>query len=384
MFSACHREWALRGRYSANPFEYLQRFLLALKSQGEFVTASDILNGAYPRDVPCFMIDHHIDFYPLETQHLLEWEINNGIKSCVYIFNEFDGREYPAQGDWSVSDLNIPLLSRAEANGCEIGYHVNAVGLAKARAGKTKDRYAKSLSPDIIREARHQFTVDVNNLRRHFDIRTAIPHGGGEGNNLVDLGYEGLELTPVYNARKLEAQPQSTWRNFSDSTGKFYSKFNYGKAVYLSSQDRLGVAASLLEPKLYHFLFHAGRFGRGMAYEEGEYNRLEIRADVKESKECGSINVNKTDHWILSDNPETLFSAMRDGASSKLCYLRRERYTAEHRLNLRPPRPIVREITYPTTLENFLNEPYWHDQLFFRRDADLDRYVNSLSSYDIV
>lgn len=267
-FNRCIRLWKPTAEYLTNPWAYYTRFIEICKQRNaRFITFSDAIAQKFDPKQINILLDHHIDYYPIETEIMCRWELEQGVISNVYLFNEFD---YPDTGQrrrWFVDDLDIEFYQMLESKGFEIGYHQNAVGLYRARSGG-KRSYSKTLSRDEIDAAKVIFARDVDNLRKYFNIRTFIPHGAGESNaRLLELpdGYEeGLEWVYNNRSRNGTVKPTLKWRSWSDSNGQRPQLMKVNAGHMLTSMDNLHLMAWTMEPGVNHVLVHPGRFGLGM------------------------------------------------------------------------------------------------------------------------
>ncbi len=267
-FNKVQRIWKATPEYYSDPWQYYVDFINILKARGaRFITMSDALDKKFQETDINILLDHHIDYYPIETEVMCRWELENEVISSIYLFNRFEYYDSSQLKIWDVENLNIDFYKDLESKGFEIGYHQNAVGLVRvSRTGRT---YDKNISRDDIEKAKAVFALDVDNLSRYFNIRTFIPHGAGEANaHLTELpdGYE--RLTWVYNnAHRNKSMPSPIeWQNYSDSCGQRTQRIRGSNAHYLLHIDNLHVKAYLAEPGLHHILIHPGRFGKGMPY----------------------------------------------------------------------------------------------------------------------
>ncbi|MCA9295274.1 MAG: hypothetical protein KC983_02130 [Phycisphaerales bacterium] len=269
-FNRVHRLWKPTPEYFESPWAYFVRFIEILKRRGaRFITFSQAYARDFDPDAINIILDHHIDYYPIETEIMAGWERDAGVVSNIFLFNEFDYDDTPQRRLWTVDDLNIPFYQELERAGFEIGYHQNAVGLCAQ--GESRRSYRKTLPPELAERARAVFARDVDSLRRHFNIRSFIPHGAGEGNaRLLELpeGYE-ESLNWVYNNRNRNGTvtPDVRWDNWTDSCRQHLQVVKAQYAVYQLRLDNLPTKAWLAPPGLHHVLVHPGRFGRGMPYE---------------------------------------------------------------------------------------------------------------------
>ncbi len=268
-FNKVSKLWKPTIEYFANPWQYFADFVQVVKDRGgRFITMSQAVAGDYDPGQINVLLDHHIDFYPIETEVMTRWEQQNGVVSSIYLFNRFDYDDTFQRRLWVVEDLNIPLYQELERSGFEVGYHQNAVGLVRnRRLGRT---YSKSIESGDLVAAQRVFSDDVDNLRRYFDIRTFIPHGSGEGNaQLTDIpdGYD--DLVWVYNnaSRNGTCTPPLKWRNFTDSNGPMPQRIRGYTANYVAHVDNLHVNAYLMTNGLNHVLVHPGRYAKGMPYD---------------------------------------------------------------------------------------------------------------------
>lgn len=295
-FNRAFRAWQPHALYLDSPWAYYVTFIQIAKDRGaRFITMSDALADQYdPRQIN-IVLDHHIDFYPLETEIMCRWEYENDVISSIYLFNRYERTHSIQKKIWRVEDLNVEFYQQLEKTGFEIGYHQNAVGTAYHRLqGGLKQSDPRQLDREVVNLAQRIFAEDVTNLRRYFNVRTFIPHGAAEGNNqLVEIpkGFE--RLTWVYNnARKggRQAAPIK-WRNFSDSSGiRPYPIRAFG-ARYMVNVDKLHVNAHLLSRGVNHILIHPGRFSRGMPYET--YSQPEkMNQRVYEQYSFGGVSIN--------------------------------------------------------------------------------------------
>lgn len=237
----------------------------------QFVTMTDALDGKVNNDEVNVLLDHHIDFYPIETHVMAAWELQNNFVSNIYVFNSYIGGSKARQiPNWSLEDLDVSFLQRLERSGFEIGYHMNALGLVRSRnrAGHT---YSKTVSGKEELEALAQFEADVEALRRYFPLKTYIPHGAGEGN--AHLLAEPEVVDPplrVYNNARFSGRRRSpiSWKNFSDSTVFHPNVVKRHGATSVINREPLLSNAYLMEAGFNHELTHPGRYGGGMPYAE--------------------------------------------------------------------------------------------------------------------
>jgi len=269
-FHRVHRLWKPTPDYLDTPWRTFVRFIEALQQRGaRFITFSQAYAGEYDPNMINIILDHHIDYYPIETEVMCRWELEHGVISNVFLFNEFNYDDTPQRRLWTVDDLNIPFYQSLEAAGFEIGYHQNAVGLTATP--EERRAYRKELPPALADRARTIFARDVDALRQYFDVRSFIPHGAGEGNaRLIDLppGYDDT-LNWVYNNRTRNGtvKPEVRWQNWTDSCRQHPQLIKAQFGTYQVRMDNLPTKGWLAGPGLHHVLVHPGRFGRGMPYE---------------------------------------------------------------------------------------------------------------------
>ncbi|MDC3016023.1 hypothetical protein OA010_04335 [Luminiphilus sp.] len=125
-------------------------------------------------------MQHDADLLPEKTCEMLDLEYRRGIVSSAYVFVE--------HADDSGYVLNTDKLKSLEEKGFEIGYHQNAL----ERAG-----YEHEVALELVEQ-------DLSWLRKHFTIRSFVPHGGepsSDGRNNEHLGHKGAlkSLLWAYN-----------------------------------------------------------------------------------------------------------------------------------------------------------------------------------------
>lgn len=140
---------------------------------------------------PEVFLQHDADRNPENTLRVLRLERSLGAVSSAYFFRERSPR-WP--GDSEPYDLDIPAMQELERDGFEIGYHLN---------GPERARYDPDAGWRIIRD-------DLAFFRRHFHLRSFVPHGGlpgphGENNHLIPHRDELADLIWFYNGRGLGA-----------------------------------------------------------------------------------------------------------------------------------------------------------------------------------
>ncbi len=281
-FNKVHRIWRSEPDYFDSPWDYYVRFIGILKRRGaKFITFSEALAGRYDPGAINVLLDHHIDFYVIETEVMCRWEREHGVRSSVYLFNQYRFRDGLAQKrDWEITDLNVAFYQQLERDGFEIGYHQNAVGQVLWKLGEPLiRRRPKVLSPQIVEDAQRIFAHDVDSLSRYFDIRTCIPHGAGENNaQLLELpeGYE-ERVTWVYNNAKRGGSVEQPlkFRNYSESNGQRAQRFSDGNVNWINHVDNLHLHAQLIGEGLNHILIHPGRFAKGMPYETYNWTAID-------------------------------------------------------------------------------------------------------------
>ena len=281
-FHKAHRIWRSEADYFDSPWDYYVRFIDILKQRGaKFITFSEALAGQYDPGAINVLLDHHIDYYVIETEVMCRWEREHDVRSSVYLFNRYRYRKGSLQKyDWKVTDLNVPFYQQLEREGFEIGYHQNAVGQVIWRPDvPLVSHQPKVLSPQIVEQAQRIFAHDVESLSRYFDIRTFVPHGAGENNaQLLQLpdGYE-ERVTWVYNNAKRGGTVEQPlkFRNYSESNGQRPQWFRDGNVTWINHVDNLHLHAQLIGSGLNHILIHPGRFGKGMPYETYDWTTID-------------------------------------------------------------------------------------------------------------
>jgi hypothetical protein len=281
-FNKNQRLWNVFPEYFCDTWTYFTDFIRILQRRGaRFITMSDALSTRCDGGSIYIILDHHIDHYPVEMEVMARWERDNGIVSSIYLFRRVEASHLSQKRRrWSLEDLDLDLYRSLEGDGFEIGYHQNAVGQVYARRGAKRTRRSE-ISADVAHEAREIFARDVDDLRQHFNIRTFIPHGGGEGNTcLTDVPEACRRLIWAYNARP-KSEAGAPWENFNDSSGQDLKILRADEATYVVGRDALHVKAYTARPGVHHVLLHPGRFGKGMPYHQ--YSRSDRLLDDETS-----------------------------------------------------------------------------------------------------
>lgn len=422
-FNRLSRIWKPTAEYFSSPWDnFVEAIRILQHRRSRFITMSQALAGEYDADDINILLDHHIDFYPIETEAMCRWERMHGIVSNVYLFNRFERPEY-GQPRWRVEDINVAFYQDLERAGFEIGYHQNAVGTARAlQGGHITDIYRSTedkseISPQILDQARCIFSDDVNNLRRYFRIRTFIPHGAGEGNAyLLDVPEECRDLVWVYNnnSRNGAAEAPLKWQNFTDSVGGASPQRLKGhKAEYAVYVDNLCMNAYLAKTGLNHILIHAGRWAKGMPYElyedgcagaAGPYTeRYEF-----EGLEKDGLPVRQTDvlevwlaargeqagipfgggrtqkYYVITDDESVIRSHLAESTEViAIHWIDRKMSWDEKKRVYRPTRPIQWEIPLPRPEQPFFEAfRHFHNTLF--SDNILEHLAVSAVPLDVV
>lgn len=261
--------------YFPRSWDYFVECMLLLKGRGaNFITMSDAYAGNFCDDDINVILDHHIDFYPVETEVMARWEAEQGILSSIYLFNHSPYfRENSGRGQtfkWDVEDLNIPFYQELEGLGFEIGYHSNCVGQAQLRLGVTLPRAVDKLEGEVYDLAGQIFERDVENLSRYFNLRTFVPHGAGESNNkFYPLPEKYRHLIWAYNNHRAfgDVNVIPRWRNYSDSNLDLAQVFRVPKGKILCNLDNLKVFCATASAGLHHLVLHPGRYSAGMPYD---------------------------------------------------------------------------------------------------------------------
>lgn len=286
MFHRVFSPWKPIEPYYSQPwYAYVEHLNVMRKLGYNFVTVSEVLDNKINAMSTNVILDHHIDHYPIETHAMAAWEHENGFRSSIYIFNEYiGGKGQRHRFSWKLRDLDVRFLRHLERSGFEIGYHMNALGLVRARQGDIRN-YRRHVTAQEERAALRQFAIDVNSLRRYFPIRTYIPHGGGEGNAhlLRDPDMRNPPLRVYNNASYsgLRKRPIK-WKNFTDSTGAYPNVLKRFGTTSVIHREPLLCNAYLMGRGVFHELTHPGRYAGGMPYgdlldsdTESPYDKIE-------------------------------------------------------------------------------------------------------------
>lgn len=380
----------LNFEYTKNSFKYLCNFLIDLKNIGKFITFDDAISGDFDNKIPNFILDHHIDYYPLETLELAKWEYDNEIISNIFIFNKiYDEQSNYSQKTYSVEDLDIPFLRKCEQKGFNIGYHVNALGQAKIEDKST--RYSENLYDNIqpqlnlINRSKEIFNQDLANLRKYFNITNAIPHGGGEGNNSINFDYSSQNLKLVYNGRQVEDRIKFKWLNFSDSVGPFYNKLRAKGIVYFSSQNRLETLKIFCnQKKLFHILIHPGRFQKGMNFfKNNKINYKGFNYPKDQLKLFSEYKNTDPNNITFSKDLSKLYELFLKREKTTLVYYKLEKFDKEKNLDLAVKRPVPK-MEFPDNFEKFSKSTFWFDRIFCPNGIQTYLEFSKIKNYQII
>lgn len=140
-----------------------------------------------------------------------------------------------------------------------------------------------------------------------------IPHGSGDKNNLLkELLLIDKMPTWVYN-NVPKKNKNLKWNNFSDSTSIYHNWINIKNIGSLAcSRDPLLMNMVCFRKGLNHVLIHAGRFSKGMDYQNLNYEKkIENKNyhnswDSNKFIECYKNDDNKY-KYFLTNNKKLLF-----------------------------------------------------------------------------
>ena len=374
-------KWKPFFEYENNPWKYYCNFLeRCLQNEYKFITFSDVLNENYSRNEINIILDHHIDFYPIETHVMTFYENQLGIVSSIYLFNKFPGPLNLQKKKWNIEDLDIKHYQTLEDNGFEIGYHQNAISQLLYYKEKNFDKQKKLElifgDKNLIKTAVKIAIDDVNTLRKYFNIRTMIPHGGGDKNNFLKE-LVSIEKMPVWVYNKVPKKINNLkWNNFSDSTSIYHNWINIKNIGSLAcSRDPLMMNLMCFRKGLNHVLIHPGRFSKGMDY--GNLNNKEIveKKNYHFSWDLSEFsNFYKNDHkkckYLFTNNKKLLFKFFKKKNSIIPTYIVNKFNLRSIRSSFKVPRPIPNDhmnlsknINRIITEENFLD--YFHKAVNF-------------------
>ncbi len=87
-FNRVQKLWKPTPEYYLSPWNHYVEFInICRRRKVKFLTMSQALAGDYDPSEINLLLDHHIDFYPIETHVMCRWELENGVISNVYLFN---------------------------------------------------------------------------------------------------------------------------------------------------------------------------------------------------------------------------------------------------------------------------------------------------------
>lgn len=168
--------------YYHDPLEYFAHSIDSLIDAGyQFQTWHDVQAGAIPSGSPQAVIQFDVDAGPRSMLRVADILVSRGIRASIMMHaRALHWYEYDLQ------TMDLEGYRALEQAGWAIGYHNNSL---TNLAGYD---YERSLDPDLIAQASDQVACDVEELRRHFTIRTLTHHGGNVTNYRVpvpdDLG----------------------------------------------------------------------------------------------------------------------------------------------------------------------------------------------------
>jgi hypothetical protein len=161
------------------PLGYYERFLQEIKKLGiKVITYRDIFEHSndwhykvgYLKEFlrwkasmlgsndTYLLIQHDVDNHPFFTKRMVAMEAYYGIRSNIFLFTQ----RYTQNGPDSSYVIDHDFFRQAQDHGFVVGYHQNALALAGFDMEKAVQRYRD----------------DVQQLRKIYDIRFVVPHGG--------------------------------------------------------------------------------------------------------------------------------------------------------------------------------------------------------------
>ena len=376
-FNRVESTWVPRGLYYVDRLNYLRGLIENLKPYVSFITFHQYKNEEFDPASANFILDHHIDYYPLELNRLLLLEKELGVISSSYLYAEYDNRESELQTtNWTIDDLDIEFLQGFERQGFEFGYHVNALTLAKLRSGMAHNAKIENL--DVVSTSKEIFNSNIRTLRKHFSITTAIPHGAGGGNAKINYDYGSYNLTPVYNSLENFRSKSCRFYNFSDSSSYFKHCFRMPTFSVMTSNFRLEFFAAQSQlPGVHHGLFHPGRW---LAYPQSEKLNCVRRNEVKLDKMFHTDSRQAIEIFV-SENINSLYKKFLEHPKGFFFHWKsRDSYKKEHYKVVRP----IPKHEFSGSFEEFIL-PYspWLDYLYGDENFNLDEFISCFWKGDV-
>lgn len=160
------------------PLEFYEQFLREIKRLNiQVITFRDLFEGSddwdyrsnFPREraqwkktrdprLIYLVIQHDVDGRPHFTQRMVAMEALHGIRSNIFIFRDRGSKT----GEIKKYKIDHEFFQEAQQRGFVVGYHQNALHLAKFNMNGAVER----------------FRFDVQYLRTLYDIQFFVPHGG--------------------------------------------------------------------------------------------------------------------------------------------------------------------------------------------------------------
>ena len=110
MFNPVQDEWKPTFEYAHNPWKYFKDAINILKQiDCNFINFSDAIKNKFDPQKINIILDHHIDYYPIETEIMCRWESDNNVISSIYLFNRGYYEDTQQRKKWRLEDLNIPF-----------------------------------------------------------------------------------------------------------------------------------------------------------------------------------------------------------------------------------------------------------------------------------
>jgi hypothetical protein len=163
--------------YYRDPLSYYTECIQRLKEKGVvFKTWHDMLDGNYGGAKYEVLVQYDMDGGPRSMERIFSTLERMDVRANIMIHRECH--------DWyayTIEDLNLEYLQKAEKAGWTIGYHNNSIGNVQ------RTERAGDYGEDVLNAARERFREDVLHLRKWFTIRTFTHHGGNVLNKLTPV-----------------------------------------------------------------------------------------------------------------------------------------------------------------------------------------------------
>ncbi|PLX66978.1 MAG: hypothetical protein C0603_09930 [Denitrovibrio sp.] len=162
--------------YYIDPLEYYFVCIRKLIDKGaRFITWDDILDEDFSKGELDILLQFDVDGGPKSMKRVYEGLAHMGVSATIML--HYKGHYWY---QYKLEDMGIDWLKKAEDNGWCMGYHNNSLSQIVG------DSQNHDLDDETLDAAKEQFTRDVKELRKYFNIKTFTHHGGNVYNLKVE------------------------------------------------------------------------------------------------------------------------------------------------------------------------------------------------------